>query len=49
VNFKPVNSQFTYFLSGHNLTDREYLASRVDGMFVGRGRQIFGGVRFDFK
>ena len=29
VNFKPVNSQFTYFLSGHNLTDREYLASRV--------------------
>ncbi|MEI2613491.1 MAG: TonB-dependent receptor [Methylotenera sp.] len=49
VNFKPVNSQFTYFLSGHNLTDREYLASRVDGMFVGRGRQVFGGVRFDFK
>jgi len=48
VNFKPVGSQVTYFLSGHNLTDREYLASRVDGMSVGRGRQVFGGLRYDF-
>lgn len=48
VNFKPVGGKTTYFLSGYNLTDREYLASRVDGMFVGRGRQVFGGVRFDF-
>ena len=49
ASFKPVGSKFTYFMSGHNLTDREYLASRVDGMFVGRGRQVFGGVRFDFN
>lgn len=48
VNFKPVGSQLTYFVSGHNLADREYLASRVDGMSVGRGRQVFGGLRFDF-
>jgi Fe(3+) dicitrate transport protein len=48
INFKPVDSKMTYFLSGHNLTDREYLASRVDGMSAGRGRQVFGGVRFDF-
>lgn len=48
VNFKPVGGKTTYFLSGYNLTDREYLASRVDGMFAGRGRQVFGGVRFDF-
>jgi Fe(3+) dicitrate transport protein len=48
INFKPVGSQFTYFLSGYNLTNREYLASRVDGMSAGRGRQVFGGVRFDF-
>lgn len=47
-NFKPIGSRTTYFLSGHNLADREYLASRVDGMSVGRGRQIFGGVRLDF-
>jgi Fe(3+) dicitrate transport protein len=48
VNFKPVDSKTTYFLSGHNLTDKEYLASRVDGMFAGRSRQVFGGVRLDF-
>ncbi|NOS95090.1 MAG: TonB-dependent receptor [Methylotenera sp.] len=48
VNFKPVDSKATYFLSGHNLTDREYLASRVDGMFVGRSRQLVGGIRYDF-
>ncbi|MDP1754733.1 MAG: TonB-dependent receptor [Methylotenera sp.] len=48
VNFKPVGSKATYFLSGHNLADREYLASRVDGMSAGRGRQVFGGIRYDF-
>ncbi|WP_292803127.1 TonB-dependent receptor [Methylotenera sp.] len=48
VNFKPVGSKVTYFASGHNLADREYLASRVDGMSVGRGRQVFGGIRYDF-
>lgn len=48
VNFKPVGSKFTYFLSGHNLADKEYLASRVDGMSAGRGRQVFGGLRVDF-
>lgn len=48
LNYKPVGGKTTYFVNGSNLTDREYLASRVDGMFVGRGRQVFGGVRFDF-
>ena len=48
VNFKPVGSKATYFLSAHNLADREYLVSRRDGMFAGRERQVFGGVRYDF-
>lgn len=48
VNFKPIGSNVTYFLSGHNLTDKEYLASRVDGMSAGRGRQVFGGARIEF-
>ncbi|MES2552557.1 MAG: TonB-dependent receptor [Pseudomonadota bacterium] len=48
VNFRPVGSKVSYFASGYNLTDKEYLASRVDGMAVGRSRQVFGGVRFDF-
>ncbi|MDP2101399.1 MAG: TonB-dependent receptor [Methylotenera sp.] len=48
VNFKPVGSKATYFLSAHNLADKEYLVSRRDGMFAGRERQVFGGIRYDF-
>lgn len=48
VRYKPVGSNATFFLSGYNLADKEYLASRVDGKVAGRDRQVFGGVRYDF-
>ncbi len=48
VNFKPVGSKATFFLSAHNLADKEYLVSRRDGMFAGRERQVFAGIRYDF-
>ncbi len=48
VKFKPVGSKATYFMSGYNLADKEYLASRVDGMAAGRGRQVVAGIRYDF-
>ena len=48
VNFKPVGSKVTYFMSGHNLADKEYLVSRVDGKVAGRQRQVFAGIRYDF-
>lgn len=48
VNYRPIGSQFTYFLSGYNLADKEFLISRVDGMQAGRQRQVFGGVRYAF-
>jgi Fe(3+) dicitrate transport protein len=48
ANYRPVGSKVGYFLSGYNLADKQFLASRVDGMAVGRGRQVIGGVRFDF-
>lgn len=48
ANYKPTGSKATFFLSGYNLADREYLASRVDGKVVGRGRQVVAGVRYDF-
>jgi Fe(3+) dicitrate transport protein len=48
ANYRPIGSKVGYFLSGYNLADRQFLASRVDGMAVGRGRQVIGGVRFDF-
>ncbi|MDX9951345.1 MAG: TonB-dependent receptor [Methylophilaceae bacterium] len=48
VRYKPVGSNATFFLSGYNLADKEYLASRVDGKVAGRERQVFGGIRYDF-
>jgi Fe(3+) dicitrate transport protein len=48
ANFRPEGSKASYFLSGYNLADREFLASRVDGMVAGRGRQVMVGVRYDF-
>jgi Fe(3+) dicitrate transport protein len=48
ASFKPVGYKTTFFVSGHNLADKEYLSSRVDGMQLGRGRMIFGGVTYDF-
>lgn len=48
VNFRPVGSKTSYFLSAYNLTDRKYLVSRVDGKFAGRDRQVFGGIRYTF-
>lgn len=48
VSYRPIGSKATFFVSGHNLGDKDYLASRVDGMVAGRQRQVFGGVRYDF-
>lgn len=48
VNYRPVGSHLSYFLSAYNLADKEYLASRIDGMVAGRQRQVFGGIRYDF-
>ena len=36
------------FISAQNLTDRQYLASRVDGMVAGRQRQINAGLNYRF-
>lgn len=48
VGYSPRGSSYTLFLSGHNLADRDYLVSRVDGKVAGRGRQVFGGIRVRF-
>jgi Fe(3+) dicitrate transport protein len=43
----PIGSTgFALFASAANLTDRIYIASRVDGVQPGRPRQIFGGVQY---
>jgi Fe(3+) dicitrate transport protein len=48
MNFRPQGSKTSYFLSAYNLTDREYLVSRVDGKFAGRERQVIAGIRYAF-
>lgn len=48
ASYRPIGSKATFFISGQNLGDKEYLASRVDGMVAGRQRQVFGGIRYDF-
>jgi Fe(3+) dicitrate transport protein len=47
ISYKPRGSKATLFFSGHNLANKEYLVSRVDGMAAGRKRQLFGGVRYE--
>ena len=46
ITFRPEGSRVSIFASGHNLADRIYLASRVDGMVAGRRRTVTAGVRF---
>jgi Fe(3+) dicitrate transport protein len=48
ASFTPGAGRVTLFVSGWNLTDRLYLASRVDGMAAGRGRTVVAGLRFRY-
>lgn len=48
INYRAPGSPVTLFASVHNLFDKQYLVSRVDGKFAGRERQFFGGIRYDF-
>jgi Fe(3+) dicitrate transport protein len=48
LSVTPGKGRITLFLTGWNLADRTYLASRVDGMAAGRRRTIVGGVRLRY-
>lgn len=48
ISYTPPGENYTVFLSGHNLTNSAFLVSRVDGKVAGRGRQVFGGIRYGF-
>ncbi len=48
VNYRTPGSKLSWFLSGYNLANREFLVSRVDGKVAGRKRQVFIGLRYDF-
>ena len=48
ISYRAPGSPLTLFLSAQNLTNKEYLVSRVDGMVAGRPRFVFAGARLDF-
>jgi Fe(3+) dicitrate transport protein len=47
VNYRPIED-LTLYVSGQNIADKLYLASRVDGMVAGRERQLSAGVNYRF-
>lgn len=48
MNYRLPQHGVTLYLSATNLTDKTYLASRVNGAFAGAPRQIYAGARFQF-
>lgn len=48
LSYTPGAGRVTLFGTAWNLFDKQYLASRVDGMAAGRPRTIVGGVRLRF-
>jgi Fe(3+) dicitrate transport protein len=48
LSYRPKNTNVNLFVSAHNLANKEYLVSRVDGMVAGRKRQVSIGMRYDF-
>jgi Fe(3+) dicitrate transport protein len=48
LSYRPKHTHASFFVSAHNLANREYLVSRVDGMVAGRKRQVSAGMRYDF-
>lgn len=48
MNFRQQGSKTSYFPSTCNLTDREYLVSRVDAELAGRERLVIAGIRYAF-
>lgn len=48
VGYQPAGSNVSYFINGENLTDKQYIAARTNGIHPGRQRQIVAGVDIKF-
>ncbi|HEX4917137.1 MAG TPA: TonB-dependent receptor, partial [Limnobacter sp.] len=48
VRYQPVGSSVSYFLNAENLTDKQYIATRTNGIHPGRQRQVVAGVHIKF-
>jgi len=47
ANYK-VNKDVKIFMNGYNLSDKTYIASRIDGIQTGQGFMMMGGVKWTF-
>lgn len=47
ANYK-VNKNLNVYMNGYNLSDKTYIASRIDGIHPGMGFQMMGGVKWTF-
>ncbi|PPD31916.1 MAG: TonB-dependent receptor [Methylomonas sp.] len=47
ANYK-VNKNVNIFMNGYNLSDKKFIASRIDGIQPGQGFQMMGGFKWTF-
>lgn len=48
MSYQPTGSKVGYFLNAENLTDKQYIAARTNGIQPGRGRQVIAGINVRF-
>lgn len=48
ISYAPKGQKVSYFLSGENLANKKYFASRANGLQAGRGRMVVAGLRYAF-
>lgn len=48
VSYQPAGSDVSYFLNTENLTDKQYIAARTNGIHPGRQRQVVVGINVKF-
>lgn len=48
VSYQPAGSDVSYFLNAENLTDKQYIAARTNGIHPGRQRQVVAGINVKF-
>ena len=48
ISFAPAGSNVSYFLNAENLTDKQYISARTNGIQPGKQRQVVAGINVKF-
>jgi Fe(3+) dicitrate transport protein len=46
MDWRPAGRHWSVFLSGQNITNKQYVSTRTDGLFAGPRRQVYVGLRW---